>query len=246
MKGYLRRTLRVAGMVLAMACMAFCLVAVGGATKAEAAEDCKIGFKYESNAFDENYYEFKLDKEKLVSIEVEGCDLNDGDVGKYRVNVQTPIGAVVIAGKEFFIEEATEDRYRVKRVSKILNPGTYELYIHCPFGLHGGSFIVTTYDPVTLKNFKITEVDSKKKGTLTVTVPEKDEDAEHIEVEYATNPDFTDAQTVEVPESGTVTIKKLEKGKKYYVRARQVAYYGNGGMSVSAWTVVKSKVVSKK
>ena len=83
--------------------------------------------------------------------------------------------------------------------------------------------------------------DSTKKGTLTVKVSEKDKNAEHIDIEYATDPDFTDAKAVSVDEKDTIKIKGLEKGKKYYLRARQVTYYGDGGMSVSAWSIVKSK-----
>ena len=61
-----------------------------------------------------------------------------------------------------------------------------------------------------------------KKNTITVSW-KKDKNASYYEVFYATNKNMTKAKKVKVAKSKTnYTIKKLKKGKKYYVRVRAV------------------------
>ncbi len=241
------KTSRYVVAVLASLVLALCFTVFGETVKASAeTKECKFGFTYSENVWNKEYYEIKLDKEMLVHIEIE--PFNSMNI----YNVQTSDEKIIIEQSDFFTVKSNITETNVIKVSRILKPGNYYIYLLGMFGTNGGtsgyiggSLTVTTSDRVSLTNIKLTEVTSKKKGQLTIKVPKKDEDAEHIEVEYATDADFTDAVTVEVPEKGTVTIKNLVKGKKYFVRARQVAYYGDGGQQVSAWSVVKSKVVKK-
>ncbi len=244
MKENTKRTGRFVLAVIATFFTAICLVMFGGAVKAQAAaKECKFGFQYYEAEWDGEYYEIIIEKEMLVHFELLYTPSSYSEY-HYKYCVQTPDSENVIVKSDFYQSYNSRTGEYTAKASRILNPGTYYLYVNDDYSdNHGGYLIVTTSDLVSLRNIKITGLDSKKKRTLTVTVPKKDEDADHIEVEYATNPDFTDAVTIEVLEGGKVTIKKLERGKKYYVRARQVAYYGDGGKQVSAWSVVKSKKV---
>lgn len=243
MKETNKRTGKLVLAAIATFLTAMCLVMFGGAVKAQAAaKECKFGFQYYEADWDEEYYEIIIEKEMLVHFELLYSPY-DYSESIYKYCVQTPDSVNVIVNSDFYKSYNSRTGWYTATVSRILNPGTYYLYVNDGSLNYGGYLTVTTSDLVSLRNIKITGLDSKKKRTLTVTVPKKDEDADHIEVEYATNPDFTDAVTIEVLEGWKVTIKKLERGKKYYVRARQVAYYGDGGKQVSAWSVVKSKKV---
>ena len=251
MKGLFKKVL--AGiMMFTMLCP---MMAAVTPAKAANVADLKLGFLHESNLWSKEYYRITLDKETLLHVEVYVVDVSSNYLYSDSIDALSILNAdekVVIDKNDFFSKKDSFSGIITYKASVILDSGLYYLYLNAPYlggtsiQKTGGSFIVTAQTPVSLKAVKITSLESTKKGTLTVKVSEKDEDAEHIDIEYATNKDFTDAKVVSIDDKNSITIKDLEKGKKYYVRARQITYYGDGGMSVSAWSIVKSATVRKK
>jgi hypothetical protein len=97
----------------------------------------------------------------------------------------------------------------------------------------------TAFKKVTpaAKNFKL------KAGKKQVAVSWKKISAANkgYQVQYATNKKFTKAKTAKVAKVGTLktTVKRLTKGKKYYVRVRGVAKIGTQTV-YTKWSTVKN------
>ena len=92
---------------------------------------------------------------------------------------------------------------------------------------------------------KLTSVKSAKAGELTVKWG-KNAKAGGYQLQYATAKNFKSAKTVAVKKAKTTstTIKKLTKGKKYYVRIRTYQKVG-GKTYYSAWSASKNVTIKK-
>ena len=92
---------------------------------------------------------------------------------------------------------------------------------------------------------KLTSVKSTKAGEMTVKWG-KNAKAGGYQLQYATAKNFKSAKTVAVKKAKTtsVTIKKLAKGKKYYVRVRTYQKVG-GKTYYSAWSASKNVTIKK-
>ena len=92
---------------------------------------------------------------------------------------------------------------------------------------------------------KLTSVKSAKAGEMTVKWG-KNAKAGGYQLQYATAKNFKSAKTVAVKKAKTTstTIKKLTKGKKYYVRIRTYQKVG-GKTYYSAWSASKNVTIKK-
>lgn len=82
-----------------------------------------------------------------------------------------------------------------------------------------------------------------KKGNRSFTATWKKQSVSGYELSYATNKNFRSAKTKKIAASKkTVTIKKLKKNQKYYVRIRTYQMI-NGKKYTSAWSKAKTVVV---
>ena len=92
---------------------------------------------------------------------------------------------------------------------------------------------------------KLTSVKSAKAGEMTVKWG-KNAKAGGYQLQYATAKNFKGAKAVTVKKAKTtsVTIKKLAKGKKYYVRVRTYQKVG-GKTYYSAWSASKNVTIKK-
>ena len=82
-----------------------------------------------------------------------------------------------------------------------------------------------------------------KKGSKSFTATWKKQNVSGYELAYATNKKFKKAKTKKIAASKkTVTIKKLKKNQKYYVRIRTYQMI-NGKKYISAWSKAKTVVV---
>ena len=75
----------------------------------------------------------------------------------------------------------------------------------------------------------------------------KSKQATGYQLQYALNNKFTKkAKTLRIKKAGTLskTIKKLKKGKKYFVRIRTYRVYGNATY-YSAWSKTKKIKIKK-
>jgi len=111
----------------------------------------------------------------------------------------------------------------------------------------GGSTVTPTQPKVTVKKASVKSVKNKKSKQMTVTW-KKVSGASGYELQYSTTKKFTKSKTKTVKvKKGTTTsktIKKLKKGKKYYVRVRAYKtvkgkkYYGK-------YSAIKSVKIKK-
>ena len=92
---------------------------------------------------------------------------------------------------------------------------------------------------------KLTSVKSAKAGEMTVKWG-KNAKAGGYQLQYATAKNFKGAKAVTVKKAKTtsVTIKKLAKGKKYYVRVRTYQKV-SGKTYYSAWSASKNVTIKK-
>lgn len=82
-----------------------------------------------------------------------------------------------------------------------------------------------------------------KKGNRSFTATWKKQSVSGYELSYAANKNFKSAKTKKIAASGkTVTIKKLKRNQKYYVRIRTYQMI-NGKKYTSAWSKAKTVVV---
>ena len=82
-----------------------------------------------------------------------------------------------------------------------------------------------------------------KKGNKAFTATWKKQSVSGYELSYATNKKFKKAKTKKIAASKKkVTIKKLKKNRKYYVRIRTYKMI-NGKKYTSAWSKAKTVVV---
>ena len=94
-------------------------------------------------------------------------------------------------------------------------------------------------------NPKATEFSKLTAGKKQATVKwKKQAGVTGYEIEYSLKKSFSGSKTVTVKKAATVsgTIKKLKKGKKYYVRVRTYKTV-SGKNYYSAWSAVKSAKV---
>lgn len=99
------------------------------------------------------------------------------------------------------------------------------------------------------KTQTISSLKSRKKAEMTVTW-KKDTKATGYQIQYSTNSKMKSAKTVRIKKNTIYkqTIKKLKKGKKYYVRVRSYKTVKVNGKSVTvygSWSKVKSVKVRK-
>lgn len=99
------------------------------------------------------------------------------------------------------------------------------------------------------KTQAVSSLKSRKKTEMTVTW-KKDTKATGYQIQYSTNSKMKSAKTVRIKKNTTYkqTIKKLKKGKKYYVRVRSYKTVKVNGKSVTvygSWSKVKSVKVRK-
>ncbi len=106
----------------------------------------------------------------------------------------------------------------------------------------GAKVTVTVYIPTKPTISKVTNSASK---TMKVTW-KKASVAQGYQVQYSTSSKFKKAKTVTVKKQATVkaTIKKLTKGKKYYVRVRSY-YTVSSKKYYSAWSATKTVTIKK-
>lgn len=90
---------------------------------------------------------------------------------------------------------------------------------------------------------KISSLRNKKSKSFTVTW--KALKVKGYEVQYAQNKQFTKGKKTKTTAKSTLTVKKLKKGKKYYVRVR--AYIVDSGKDkiYGAWSAVKKVKITK-
>lgn len=98
------------------------------------------------------------------------------------------------------------------------------------------------------KTQTVRSLKSSKKAEMTVTW-KKDTKATGYQIQYSTNSKMKSAKTVRIKKNTTYkqTIKKLKKGKKYYVRVRSYKTVKVNGKSVTvygSWSKVKSVKVN--
>ena len=101
------------------------------------------------------------------------------------------------------------------------------------------------YVTVNPTGTKLTSVKSAKAGEMTVKWG-KNAKAGGYQLQYATAKNFKSAKTVAVKKAKTTstTIKKLTKGKKYYVRVRTYQKV-SGKTYYSAWSASKNVTIKK-
>lgn len=100
--------------------------------------------------------------------------------------------------------------------------------------------------PVTVKGTTLSSVKNTKTRKMTVKW-KKNKAVNGYQIQYSTNKKFTSgSKTVTVNKNSTVskTVKKLKKGKKYYVRIRTYKTV-NGKKYYSSWSKAKSVKIKK-
>ena len=91
---------------------------------------------------------------------------------------------------------------------------------------------------------KITSIKNKKSKSITVTW-KKSKDAVGYEIQYATNKKFTKNKKSKSSEKLTLSIKKLKKGKTYYVRIRPYNTDSKGNKVYGIWSSIKKIKIKK-
>ncbi|MBR1693652.1 MAG: fibronectin type III domain-containing protein, partial [Lachnospiraceae bacterium] len=91
---------------------------------------------------------------------------------------------------------------------------------------------------------KISSVKNSKKKTI-VAKWKKVKGAKGYEVQYALNKKFTKSKKSKTTGKLTLTVKKLKKGKTYYVRVRAYKTDGNGNKVYGKWSAIKKVKVKK-
>ena len=86
-------------------------------------------------------------------------------------------------------------------------------------------------------------VKSKKAGKAIVTV-KKVTGAEGYQVQYSLKKSMKSAKNVKIKKN-SITIKRLKKGKTYYVRVRAFSKDSNGKQICTAWSTAKKVTIKK-
>ena len=83
----------------------------------------------------------------------------------------------------------------------------------------------------------------KKAGKAIVTV-KKVAGAEGYQVQYSLKKSMKSAKNVKIKKN-SITIKRLKKGKTYYVRVRAFSKDSNGKQICTAWSTAKKVTIKK-
>ena len=93
------------------------------------------------------------------------------------------------------------------------------------------------------KKAAVNSVKSKKAGKAIVTV-KKVAGAEGYQVQYSLKKSMKSAKNVKIKKN-SITIKRLKKGKTYYVRVRAFSKDSNGKQICTAWSTAKKVTIKK-
>ncbi len=229
-----------------LSCVLFVSLASFGTTKASAASIVDKAREYEwghtysgiTNTSTHIYYRISIDEKSLVNIAVSSGNC-------YGLNLYSANGtSEVISMRDFYCTENKSTGVTTYTTNRVLDEGTYYLEYESRYANNNSWSVMMTREPaLSLRKAKTESVKSTSSGKLTVTASTKDSDITGFEIQYATKSDFSDAKTVETDDD-TAVISGLVKNKKYYVRSRAYAIYGNGMYVYSAWSTVKSKKVN--
>ena len=86
-------------------------------------------------------------------------------------------------------------------------------------------------------------IHGKKAGKAIVTV-KKVAGAEGYQVQYSLKKSMKSAKNVKIKKN-SITIKRLKKGKTYYVRVRAFSKDSNGKQICTAWSTAKKVTIKK-
>lgn len=141
-------------------------------------------------------------------------------------------------GKKWTKVKATKNSATIK---KLKAGTTYKVKVKAIAGSNNGAFssvLTTSTEPVKVNVTKVTSTKSKQ---ITVNW-KKISGVTGYEVQYSTAKNFKkNTKTVTIKKQSTVktTLKKLTKGKKYYIRVRAYKTVGKAKI-VGAWSSVKN------
>lgn len=236
------------------ACILSCILIIGfasvGTTSASAASIAESAIDYEwgheYSGADKSYinpsvYRIDIEEKSLLNIEVSEITSSSNDCS---IAVLNEDGDTIINTQDFCKKKNASTGATNYVSNRIVEEGTY-YFKYSPYSHASYYSIMMTREPaLSLRKAKTDSVKSTSAGTLTVTASSKDSDLTGFQIQYATKPDFSDAKSIEAEDS-TTKITGLVRGKKYYVRSRAFAIYGNGMYIYSAWSTVKSRTTKK-
>ena len=150
-----------------------------------------------------------------------------GKAIKPAVTVKDSAGKVLKKGTDYTVKYATGCK----------NVGTYKVTITFKGNYSGTKTLTFKINPQKITLGKVTG----GKNTLTIAWTPKTAQTTGYEIQYSLKKNLSSAKTVTVKsaKTKTTTVKKLTKGKTYYVRIRAYKTV-NGKKFHSAWSAVKS------
>ena len=151
----------------------------------------------------------------------------NGKVINPAVTVKDSAGKVLKKGTDYTVKYATGCK----------NVGTYKVTVTFKGNYSGTKTLTFTINPQKITLGKVTG----GKNTLTIAWTPRTAQATGYEIQYSLKKNFKSAKKVTVTKAKTKTktVKKLTKGKTYYVRIRTYKTV-NGKKFYSAWSAIKS------
>jgi hypothetical protein len=165
----------------------------------------------------------------------------------YRTDIFDNMGNTVLSSNAIeYTFNAVSGMYEVK-LCKTLEAGTYFLEMYEYFYHRSGttySFLIQAEQQIKLPKGTISSLKSRKAKQVTVKC-EPVEDALGYAIYYSTDYRFkTNVKVIDSP-SATATIKKLKKGKRYYVKVCPYNVYDDGTYVYGQNSRIKKVVVKK-
>lgn len=160
---------------------------------------------------------------------------------EYASNTNVGTAIIIVKGTGNYAGEATI-RFNIKS-APVTKPSTPAVKPTTP---KPATPTPVVEKPVTVKGTTLSSVKNTKTRKMTVKW-KKNKAVNGYQIQYATNKKFTSgSKTVTVNKNSTVskTVKKLKKGKKYYVRIRTYKTV-NGKKYYSSWSKAKSVKIKK-
>ena len=208
------------------------------ASMADEAEDYELGVKYEGQT--SIYYRFVLTQKSHITLKFTNKN--------FDLNIYDVLGNIVCNNDDIKTKEKynkTTELYTTK-YGKNLGKGTYYLFVEEWNYRDGYYSVILDREPtIKLSKVSLTSLKSTKKGQF-VAKCKKESNAIGYQFQYSLSERFN-YKVKTVKSTGTKkTVKKLLKGKRYYVRVRPYTIYTDGTYVYGQYSMPKSVKIKKK
>ena len=204
------------------------------ASMADEAEYYELETEYRGYAnWSSRYFVFQIPEKAYVSLRSEGSGV--GDYLEYTI--YSSEGNEVLESKDVFTSHNTY----CKTAGRILPAGTYYLEVYSAGDF---SFRIQAEKFIKLPKGEIVALNSQGKGQMTVQCGYA-ADALGYRIQYSTDYRFKKKVKTIYSPTTTKTIKKLKKGKRYYVKVCPFTTYDDGTNVYGNNSYVKTVVVRR-